>query len=82
MSYEYKNQFHIDSVSMMDSGKYFVDFIFPHGETIQEKITLKINRADYEKCKRAMDMQGHFPMNEVAKELGQLASAVKLGGKA
>ena len=75
MEHEYKNQLHIDSVSMTDSGKYYVDFIWPD---TNEKVMFKISRADYAKCKRAMDMQGLFPMQAVGKELG-LSSAQKVG---
>ena len=68
MTYEYKNQLHIDSVSMTDSGKYFVDFVFPHNAT-KQKISMQITFAGYKKCKRAMDMQGNFPMEDIAKEI-------------
>jgi hypothetical protein len=77
MQHEYKNQFHIDSVSMTDSGKYFVDFIFPHSDTIKQKISLQISFADYKRCKVAMDMQGQFPMKDIAKEIDGLVSVNK-----
>ena len=84
MKYPYKNQLHIDSVSITDSGKCTVDFVFPLDETRNpplKKINLKITHADYVKCKRAMYMQGFFPMESIADALGELVSAAKLGGK-
>ena len=53
MLHEYKNQFHIESVSETESGKYFVDFIFP---ATGSKITVKVNRTDYKTFSAAMDM--------------------------
>ena len=69
MLHEYKNQFHIDSESETESGKYIVDFIFP---ATGSKITVNVNRADYKTCAAAMDMQGHFPMEPIAKSMGEM----------
>jgi len=78
MLHEYKNQFHIDSVSETESGKYFVDFIFP---ATGSRITVKVNRADYKTFAAAMDMQGHFPMESIAKSMGKCKSAKIFGGR-